>query len=156
YAVHVQTTATPNTPVTDIDVYIYDASGNLVCNSTSPSPSEDADCGPLASGAYEIDIVPLLCTQQAYSGKIVLEPEPATTLQGTGSVRFKKSGATFSAPVQLTRPNNLTATGGTGFFFDSDGEPRVVHDAVGNLYVAATQGVPAGSDMWKSIDGGKS
>ena len=29
-----------------------------------------------------------------------------------------------------------------------------MHDAVGNLYVAAIQGVPAGTDMWKSIDGG--
>src|SRR5205823_6422391 len=35
-----------------------------------------------------------------------------------------------------------------------DGEPRVVHDELGNLYVAATQGVPAGSDMWSSTDGG--
>jgi hypothetical protein len=154
YAVHVQTSATPNTSVTDIDIYIYDSAGNLVCQSTSPSPSEDADCGQLASGTYEIDIAPLLATNQAYNGKIILEQEPATTIQNTGNVRYKKGNFTFGAPTELVRPNNLTSTGGTGFFFDTDGEPRVVHDALGNLYVAATQGVPAGSDMWSSTDGG--
>ena len=37
---------------------------------------------------------------------------------------------------------------------DQDVEPRVVQDALGNLYVAAIQGVPGGVDMWKSMDGG--
>ena len=28
-------------------------------------------------------------------------------------------------------------------------------DAVGNIYAAAIEGVPAGTDAWKSMDGGK-
>jgi hypothetical protein len=155
YAVHVTLSDTPGAAGSDIDIYVYDASGNVVCSGTSSNPDgEDADCGALASGTYEVDIVPSTALQQAYNGTIILELEPATTIQNTGLVRYKKGSFTFTQPVHLARPNNLTSTGGTGFFFDSDGEPRVVHDAVGNLYATATQGVPAGSDTWTSVDGG--
>lgn len=155
YSVHVNVTDVPNAPVTDIDLYVYDASGNLVCDGTSASSTvEDVDCGPLVAGTYQVQIVPVVAVQQAYNGQIILEPEPASTIQKTGLVRYRKANFTFSSPKELVRPNNITSTGGNGLFFDTDGEPRVVHDAVGNLYVAATQGVPAGSDMWSSPDGG--
>jgi len=35
-------------------------------------------------------------------------------------------------------------------------EPRIVHDTLGNFYVAAIEGVPGGIDVWKSSDGGAS
>ena len=155
YAIHVNVSDTPNVSVTDIDLYVYDASGNLVCDGTSGSATgENVDCGQLAAGAYQVQIVPSVAVQQAYNGQIILEREPATTIQNTGLVRYRKGNFTFSAPVELTRPANVEQTGNTGSFLDTDGEPRVVHDAVGNLYTAATQGVPAGSDMWNSMDGG--
>lgn len=155
YAVHVNVTDTPSVPVTDLDLYVYDANNNLVCDGTSSSPTvEDVDCGQLAAGTYQVQVVPAVAVQQAYNGQIILEPEPASTIQHTGLVRYRKGNFTFSTPVELTRPNNIASTGSTGLFIDSDGEPRVVHDAVGNLYAAATQGVPFGSDMWSSLDGG--
>jgi hypothetical protein len=155
YAIHVNVSDTPNVSVTDIDLYVYDASGNVVCVGTSPSATgENVDCGQLAAGAYQVQIVPAVAVQQAYNGQIILEREPATTIQNTGLVRYRKGNFTFSTPVELTRPANVEQTGNTGSFLDTDGEPRVVHDAVGNLYAAATQGVPAGSDMWTSIDSG--
>ena len=155
YSIHVNVTDAPNAPVTDLDVYVYDASGNLVCDGTSSSSTtEDVDCGPMVAGTYQVQIVPAVAVQQAYNGQIVLEPEPPTTPRKTGCVRYRKGNFTFSAPQELVRPNNITGTGGTGLFYDTDGEPRLVHDPVGNLYVAATQGVPAGTDMWSSLDGG--
>jgi hypothetical protein len=160
YAIHINATDTPNQPENDIDLYVYDASGNLVCSGLSSSPTEeDIDCGQLAAGTYSAQVVPALCTDQPYNGQIILEPEPATTIQNTGLVRYHKGDFSFSSPVELTRPNNLTSNYNTtvGFgvtFLDSDGEPRVVHDGLGNLYAAATQGVPAGTDMWNSFDGG--
>ena len=155
YAIHVNVSDTPNVSVTDIDLYVYDTSGNLVCDGTSSSATtEDVDCGQMAAGVYQVQIVPAVAVQQAYNGQIILEPEPATTIEKTGLVRYRKGNFTFSAPVELTRPANIEQTGNTGSFLDTDGEPRVVHDAVGNLYTAATQGVPAGSDMWNSIDSG--
>lgn len=154
YGIHVQTDATPNVPQTDIDVYVWDANNNVVCQGTSPSPSEDADCGQLAAGTYSVQIVPVTAAAQSYVGTVKLEVEPSKTISNTGMVRYKKGNFTFSNPVELTRPNNVTSTGGTGFFFDSDGEPRVAHDSLGNFYAAATQAVPAGTDMWHSFDGG--
>jgi len=155
YAVHVTVTDVPNSPVTDLDVYVYDSSSNLVCSGTSPSTTgEDIDCDQLAAGTYTVQIVPAVAASQSYTGQILLELEPPSTIQGTGLARYKKPNFTFTSPVELTRPKNVEGTGGTGTFFDSDGEPRVVHDSLGNLYVAATQGVPAGSDMWSSLDGG--
>jgi hypothetical protein len=155
YAVHINVSDTPNQPQNDIDLYIYDSAGNLVCSGLSSDPTaEDVDCGQLSTGTYQVQVVPALCANQPYNGQIILEPEPATTIQHTGLVRYRRGNFTFSTPVELTRPPNLTSTGGTGAFFDSDGEPRVVHDSLGNLYAAATQGVPAGSDMWSSLDGG--
>lgn len=154
YAVHVNVSFSSSIAA-DIDLYIYDSSGNLVCNGTSGNPTtEQVDCGPLVAGTYQVQVVPSTAVQQAYNGQILLEPEPASTIQNTGLARYRKGNFTFGAPVELVRPNNVEATGSTGFFFDSDGEPRVVHDGVGNLYAAATQGVPAGSDMWTSKDGG--
>ena len=155
YAVHFNVTDSPNQPENDIDLYIYDAAGNLVCSGTSSDPTaEDVDCGQLTTGVYQVQVVPALCANQPYNGQIILEPEPATTIQHAGLVRYRKGNFTFSSPVELKRPGNLTSTGGTGLFFDSDGEPRLVHDALGNLYAAATQGVPAGTNMWSSLDGG--
>jgi hypothetical protein len=155
YAVHVNATFVPNAPVTDIDIYIYDASGNLVCDGTSSSSTQElVDCGPLASGTYQVQIVPCVAVQQAYNGQIILQPEPSSTPMKTGLVRYGRGNFTFSSPTELVRPSNVESTGGTGLFLDTDGEPRLSHDALGNLYVAATQGVPAGSDMWSSVDGG--
>jgi hypothetical protein len=155
YAIHVILTDNPNNPVTDLDVYVYDANNNLVCSGTSASTTgEDADCAQLASGTYSVQVVPAVAANQPYTGEIILELEPASTILGTGPARYKKPNATFTSPVELTRPSNIEQTGGTGAFLDSDGEPRVVHDYLGNLYVAATQGVPAGTDMWSSLNGG--
>ncbi len=153
YAIHVNVTDTPSQPTNDIDLYVYDSGGNLVCSGLSSSPTEeDIDCGQLAAGTYSVQVVPADCLAQGYNGQIILEPEPATTIQGTGLVRYHKGNFTFSTPVQLTRPASVEST--SGAFYNSDGEPRVVHDSLGNLYSAATQGVPAGTDMWSSLDGG--
>src|SRR5438067_1851883 len=57
---------------------------------------------------------------------------------------------TFSTPQELTGhpPSPL--------FFQQNGEPEIVVDIFGNIYVTAIQGVPGGTDFWKSIDKGAS
>src|SRR5258708_25466939 len=82
YSVHVNVTDVPNAPVTDIDLYVYDASGNLVCDGTSASPTvEDVDCGPLVAGPYPGQNVPAVAGQQAYNRQIILAPQPASTIK---------------------------------------------------------------------------
>jgi hypothetical protein len=56
----------------------------------------------------------------------------------------------FSAPL------NLTLTSNQGTFSAFDAEPEIKIDIFGNIYVTAIQGVPAGTDFWKSIDKGAS
>src|SRR6185312_1740140 len=152
YAVHVKITWASNT--NDFDLNVNDSSGNTVCSSGQGQTNfEDADCGQLASGTYTVQVVGFTVVNATYSGAATVAPEPALA---TGNARYKKSNLTFSTPVELTRPIDLTNNGGTGVSSDQDVEPRIVHDVLGNYYVAAIQGVPGGIDVWKSTDSGNS
>src|SRR5438093_7018618 len=66
---------------------------------------------------------------------------PYTTL-----FRSKGGNFSFTTPIQMKGPDDL-------IFGVQDLEPRSVFDPAGNIYVAAIQGVPAGTDAWKSTDG---
>ena len=152
YAVHVKINWASST--NDFDLNVNDSSGNTVCSSGQGQTTfEDADCGQLPSGTYTVQVVGFTVVNATYTGAATVAPEPAL---GTGNARYKKSNLTFSAPQELQRPIDLANTGGTGATLDQDVEPRIVHDAVGNYYVAAIQGVPGGIDVWKSVDSGNS
>ena len=56
---------------------------------------------------------------------------------------------TFTAPQELTGHPPSPA------FFQADGEPEITIDIFGNIYVTAIQGVPGGTDLWKSTDTGR-
>ena len=60
------------------------------------------------------------------------------------------ASAGFGAPVELTGHPPSPA------FFQADAEPEIKVDLFGNIYVTAIQGVPGGTDFWKSIDKGGS
>jgi hypothetical protein len=136
----------------EFDVYVYDANNNLVGMATqSGSTFNDADLGQLPSGTYQVQIVPTTAVNTAYTGTITLAAEPTVS---SGRARYRLGNATFSSQV-MTRPPGVYNTSPAGsVFFEQDAEPRIVHDPVGNLYLTAIQGVPAGSDTWKSMDGG--
>src|SRR2546423_5021502 len=57
----------------------------------------------------------------------------------------------FSAPLQLPKPVPNPA-----LFFLQDAEPEIKVDLFGNIYVTAINGVPGGTDLWKSVDSGAS
>jgi hypothetical protein len=152
YAIHVKINWASNT--NDFDLNVNDSSGNTICSSgQGGTTSEDADCGQLPSGSYTVQVVGFTVANATYTGAASVEPEPTL---GTGNARYKKSNLTFSAPQELERPIDLLNNGGTGVSSDQDVEPRIVHDVLGNYYVAAIQGVPGGIDVWKSTDSGKS
>jgi hypothetical protein len=152
YAVHVRIDWASNT--NDFDLNVNDASGNTVCSSGQGQTNfEDADCGPLPSGTYTVQVVGFTVVNATYSGTATVAPEPAAA---TGTARYKKSNMTFSAPQELTRPNNIVNSTGNVLTADQDVEPRIVHDSLGNYYVAAIEGVPGGIDVWKSVDSGAS
>jgi hypothetical protein len=143
YSVQVGINWSSNT--NDFDVYVKDGSGNVVCSSgQSMTTSEGADCGQLASGTYTVQVVAFATVNATYSGTASLGPEPVSPV---GKARYKSSNATFSKPLTLPGPPDVA--------FNLQGiEPRVKTDALGNLYAAAIQGIPAGTDAWNSMDGG--
>jgi hypothetical protein len=150
FAVHV--TVGWNSNIQDIDVYVFDVNGNLVgASATGGTNSEDADLGQLPPGSYQIQIVPASCAATSYSGTIRLAPEPTAPV---GKAQYKLGNFTFTAQVLARPPQTINNNPATPIFLEQDAEPRVVHDPVGNIYVAAIQAVPAGTDMWKSVDGG--
>jgi hypothetical protein len=143
YSVQVAINWSTNT--NDFDLYVHDSSGNVVCSSgQSMTTSEGADCGQLPSGAYTVQVVAFATANATYSGNATLGPEPVSP---TGKARYKSGNFTFTKPLTLPGPPDVA--------FNLQGiEPRVKTDALGNLYAAAIQGIPAGTDAWKSMDGG--
>ena len=152
YAVHVRINWASNT--NDFDLNVNDASGATVCSSAQGQTNfEDADCGPLPAGTYTVQVVGSTVVNATYTGAATVAPEPSLA---TGTARYKKGDMTFSTPKELPRPNNIANSSGNVFTADQDVEPRIVHDALGNFYVAAIEGVPGGIDVWRSSDGGAS
>ncbi|HWC15642.1 MAG TPA: hypothetical protein VG498_01440, partial [Terriglobales bacterium] len=130
----------------DFDLYVHDSSGNVVCSSGQGNTNfELADCGQLASGTYTVQVVAFTTVSATYNGNATLGPEPANPV---GKARYKSGSFTWTNPILLPGPNDTV-------FGTQDIEPRVRADAVGNIYAAAIQGIPAGTDAWKSMDGGK-
>src|SRR5207248_462547 len=55
---------------------------------------------------------------------------------------------TFTTPLQLPKPPPQP----TDIFFIADGEPEIKVDIDGNVYASAINGVPGGTDLWKSTN----
>ena len=137
----------------EFDLYLFDPSGNLLASSVQSFETfEEIDAGPLPNGTYKLVIVASQTVNVSYSGTAQIAADPTVA---NGKARYQPGKMTFGTPFELPRPNDPANTVVT-LVFDQDVEPRVVHDSLGNLYVAAIQGVPGGVDVWKSYDSGKS
>lgn len=133
--------------VNDFDLYVYDSSGNLVNSSAQGNTSSEAvNLDQLPSGTYRVQVVAFVTVNAMYSGTASLGPAPAAVVR---SGKYKNGNFGFTQPLRLNGPSGLV-------FGVQDLEPRSAFDAAGNIYAAAIQGVPAGTDAWKSTDGGNS
>src|SRR5207237_9735656 len=66
------------------------------------------------------------------------------------TVSYVSGGFTFATPVELVKSPI------SPIFFQQDGEPEIHVDNYGDIYVTAINGVPGGTDLWKSTDKGAS
>ncbi len=131
--------------INDFDVYVYDSEGNLVNSGTQGNTKfEDVNLDQLSSGTYQVQVVAFATVDARYSGAVALGPPLPDQIRGG---KYKQGRFTFSQPKALLGPDGL-------IFGVQDVEPRAAYDALGNIYVAAIQGTPAGTDVWKSLDGG--
>ncbi len=137
----------------EFDLFIYDSSGNLVASSAQSFATwENIDAGQLPAGNYTVWVVASPAANATYSGTAQIAPYPAVP---SGRARYKPGSFTFSTPFELNRPTDIQNTNGQVIVtLDQDVEPRIAHDPLGNLYVAAIEGVPGGVDVWKSSDAG--
>ena len=145
-------------PADDLDLYLYDSSGNIMFFSAQQvTNSEFVDAGSLPNGTYQVVVsTGVAAANTTYTASATMVQEPSVP---SGRARYTRSKLTFNTTQQLLRPADPANIGGSTnplllTVVDQDVEPRVVHDGLGNLYVAAIQGVPGGNDMWKSIDKG--
>jgi hypothetical protein len=75
----------------------------------------------------------------------------------TTSTAVTQRTPTYTAgSFKFSTPQELTGHPPSPFFFQQDAEPEIAIDIFGNIYVTAIQGVPGGTDFWKSTNNGKS
>jgi hypothetical protein len=88
-----------------------------------------------------------------YTGTITLQPTPPLITKLAASYTLDPDGKFGPQMFQFTSDVQLVATPATGSA-GQDVEPGIVIDPFGNIYVSAIEGVPAGSDLWRSTDFG--
>jgi hypothetical protein len=67
-----------------------------------------------------------------------------------------RAGSYSAGNFSFTGPLELTGHPASPAFFQADAEPEVAVDLFGNIYATAIQGIPGGTDLWKSTDKGAS
>src|ERR1700730_122351 len=89
----------------------------------------------------------LAMTAAAITGGLFLSrPHPVSATPRRLLPTYITGSFTFSTPLELDA--------NWGQFSAADAEPEIKVDIFGNVYVTAIQGVPAGTDFWKSTDKG--
>ena len=91
----------------------------------------------------------------SYTGTITLEPKPPAITTVAASYTRDPDGKFGPQMFQFTSDNLLVATPTSGAP-GQDIEPGIVIDPFGNIFISAIEGVPAGSDFWRSTNFGNS
>jgi hypothetical protein len=91
----------------------------------------------------------------AYTGTVTLQPTPPPIEKLAASYTLDPDGKFGPQMFQFTSDLQLVATPPNGSA-GQDVEPGIVIDPFGNIYVSAIEGIPAGSDLWRSTDSGNS
>ncbi len=76
--------------------------------------------------------------------------------EGKSAVLQTRNANHIDGTFTFSTPQELTGHPPSPLFFQQNGEPEIVVDIFGNIYVTAIQGVPGGTDFWKSINKGAS
>jgi hypothetical protein len=107
-----------------------------------------------ANGVYTIySSMSLGVPGTAYTGTVTLQATPPAIQTIAGSYTADPDGKFGPQMFEFTSDQQLVATLSTGSA-GQDVEPGIVVDPFGNIYVSAIEGVPAGSDLWRSTDYG--
>ncbi|HEV2138112.1 MAG TPA: post-COAP-1 domain-containing protein [Nitrososphaerales archaeon] len=140
-------------------LYIVNSTGSIIAVSLLGSTTQQFfELYQPQAGTYEVfadSLQTVPGTPYSGSATLVLSPLQWESFprQANYVDQSAKSGGTFS----ITPDVRLVGAqgGGCTIFCGSDGEPEVKVDQFGTVYASATNGVPGGSDFWRSTDGGQ-
>jgi len=138
----------------EFDMYDY-SGGNAVDTSTNGFvTSQLTRLEHPANGVYTIYAsMSLGVPGTTYTGTITLQPTPPAVAKVAASYAADPDGKFGPQMFQFTSDTQLVATPPSGSA-GQDVEPGIVIDPFGNIYVSAIEGVPSGSDVWRSTDSG--
>lgn len=108
-----------------------------------------------ANGTYQV-FAHSFATAPAtpYTGKATLQPTAPPLVVRTGTYQQDPDGKFGTQMFQFT--SDLRLIGANNGQTGRNVEPEIAINPFGTIYVGAIQGVPAGSDAWRSRDGGES
>jgi len=152
FRVNVQFGWTGNT--NEFDMYDYFGGTAVDTSTNSFVTSQLTRLEHPANGTYTIYAsFSLGVPGTAYTGTITLQPTPPAIQTLAASYILDPDGKFGPQMFQFTSDQLLVASSSTGSA-GQDVEPGIVIDAFGNIYISAIEGVPAGSDLWRSTDFG--
>ena len=102
------------------------------------------------SGLFNLRVLAAfaLCSAGVMLGMFSLAANSSSIDLANRTPTHLDAGFTFSNPVELIKSPI------SPIFFQQDGEPEIKIDLFGTIYVTAINGVPGGTDLWKSNDAG--
>ncbi|MHB1908567.1 MAG: post-COAP-1 domain-containing protein [Nitrososphaerales archaeon] len=155
-------TITWGNPNYDYDMYVY-YNGNAVGSSTlgSGSSYENVFLNNPAPGTYQVYTTNWAVPPgYIYNGNATLglSQPPYSFVTRSATYNIDSSSKTSGTPFTMTNDLRLVGAqnGGCVVLCAQDVEPSIKIDQFGTIYASAIEGVPAGTDFWKSTDGGQS
>lgn len=139
----------------DYDLYIR-RDGAAVDDSTQGFTTfEEVMLHQPANGTYQVfthsfSTVPAT----AYGGKVTLQPAAPPLVVRTGTYQRDPDGK-FGSQLFLFSSDLRLIGSGDAADRSQNVEPEIGINPFGTIYVSAIQGVPAGTDFWRSTDGGE-
>jgi hypothetical protein len=154
FRVNIQFDWTGNT--NEFDMYDYFGGNPVATSANSFTTRQLTRLEHPANGVYTIYAAfSLGVPGTAYKGTVTLQATPPNSEKLAGSYSPDPDGKFGSQMFQFTSDLLLVATPPNGSA-GQDIEPGIVIDPFGNIYASAIEGVPAGSDFWRSTDLGNS
>ena len=153
FRVNIQFGWTGNT--NEFDMYDYFGGSAINTSANSFVTSQLTRLEHPANGIYTIYASQSLgAPGTVYNATATLQPYPPQITTVAATYTLDPDGKYGPQMFQFTDDQLLVATPPTGAA-GQDIEPGIVIDPFGNIYASAIEGVPAGSDFWRSTDFGK-
>jgi hypothetical protein len=152
FRVNIQFGWTGNT--NEFDMYDYFGGGAIATSTNSFVTGQLTRLEHPANGTYTVYAsFSLGVPGTSYTGTVTLQPTPPPIAKLAASYTLDPDGKFGPQMFQFTSDLLLVATPPSGSA-GQDVEPGIVIDPFGNIYVSAIEGVPGGSDLWRSTDFG--